>query len=69
MSNRINPRVISSGAWEIGLLDDGTAEGQPYGMYLTGQDMGLQGSDFLTVEEAIELRDYINEHFGHEQTK
>lgn len=56
---------ISMGTWEIVRLERGEDKGKPFGLHLlTGTDYELQGEDFLTTEEALELRDYINKHFG-----
>lgn len=64
MSDQIK---ISMGIWSIA-RNDGKRQpdrkGQPYGLYFAGGDHELQGEDFLTREEALELRDFITEHLG-----
>ena len=62
MSYCTNRVKIGMGTWEIVRLGNGSTEGEPYGLHLTGTDAELQGEDFLTQEEALELRDYINKH-------
>lgn len=64
MSKYTDAVKISMGVWEIARLTREPREGEPYGLRLFGADDELQGQDFLTREEALELRDYINKHLG-----
>lgn len=64
MSQYTDAVKISAGTWEIVRLERGTTKGEPFGLHLTGTDYELQGEDFLSKEEALELRDYIDKHLG-----
>lgn len=68
MSQRTDPIKISMGIWEVVRRDGDRCpphlQGKPYGLRLTGGDYELQGEDFLSREEALELRDYIDKHLG-----
>lgn len=66
MSQRTDTTKISMGIWEISRTDDDHPRSprEPLGLWLTGGDYELQGEDFLSREEALELRDYINKHLG-----
>ena len=69
MTQQNNSRTISLGEWEVAY---NRVIGKPIGMYLTGSGCAgveLQGIDFLYIEEVLELRDFINEHFGNKTTQ
>lgn len=58
---------ISMGIWSVARHDGKCPpelKGQAYGLRLAGGDEELQGGDFLTREEALELSGYITKHFG-----
>ena len=69
MSQHTDATKISRGNWAVVRHGGGEPtrphlRGKPFGLYLTGGDGDLKGEDFLTKEEALELRDYINKHLG-----
>lgn len=65
MSTHTDAVKISMGVWEVARMEstrNPSLTGNAIGLRLTGADEELQGSDFLTKEEALELRDYITTH-------
>ncbi|GAA5229243.1 hypothetical protein [Arthrobacter cryoconiti] len=65
MSAHTDAVKISMGVWEVARMESTRhpkLNGTAIGLRLTGADEELQGADFLTREEALHLRDYINEH-------
>lgn len=66
MSKHTDAVKISMGVWEVSRMESVRKpglDGMAIGLHLTGDDEELQGEDFLTREEALELRDYITKHF------
>lgn len=58
---------ISMGIWSVARNDGKLRpenKGKAYGLRFAGGDEELQGEDFLTREEALELRDWITEQLG-----
>jgi len=71
MSKHTDAVKISMGVWEVSRMEsvrNPELDGLAIGLRLTGADEELQGADFLTREEALELRDYIAKHFDAEVT-
>lgn len=71
MSKLTDAVKISMGVWEVSRMESARKpelDGMAIGLHLTGADEELQGADFLTREEALELRDYITKHFDAQVT-
>lgn len=71
MSIHTDAVQISMGVWEIARMESvrkPELNGTAIGLRLTGADEELQGADFLTREEALQLRDYINKHLDPKET-
>lgn len=67
MSIDSNHVKISMGVWSVvshPSQSNQRLSGKAYGLKLESGDNDFEGEDFLSVEEALELRDYITEHFG-----
>ncbi|MGQ3384479.1 hypothetical protein [Glutamicibacter sp. TV12E] len=65
--NRTDHTIISMGEWSISRrvgTTDAKFDGKAIGLWLNGTGDELEGDDFLTREEALELRDYIDKHLG-----
>lgn len=67
MSEHTDQVKISMGIWSVARNEGKRRpelKGKAYGLNFASGDEELQGEDFLTREEALELRDYITKHLG-----